>query len=142
MAETRRNAVIPYLLYENTDAAIAWLSDVFGFTETLRHEDRGRVTHAELQAGAGVIYLGNPGDDYRSPSSGGYPGSLVCVEVDDVDAHHRHASAAGATITDEPADQPYGFRQYAVQDPEGHRWCFMQHLRDVAPQEWGAQPAG
>ena len=142
MAETQRNTVIPYLVYENGAAAIAWLSDVLGFEEQLRMEDDGRVSHAELRMGAGELYLGEPGGGYRSPANGGYPGALVCVEIDDVDAHYAHAKAAGATIEEEPRDEPYGFRRYAVTDPEGHRWFFMQHLRDVPPEEWGAERAG
>jgi uncharacterized glyoxalase superfamily protein PhnB len=143
MSDPQRNTVIPYLTYENAAAAIAWLCDVFGFEEVLRHEDdAGLVNHAELRMGTGVCYLGAPGGDYRSPRSGRYPGSLVCVEVDDVDAHYAHARAAGAEISEEPQDQDYGDRRYAVIDPEGHRWFFRQHLSDVAPREWGAQPAG
>jgi uncharacterized glyoxalase superfamily protein PhnB len=50
------------------------------------------------------------------------------VEVDDVDAHHARASAAGATILRLPEDQPYGFRVYTAEDLEGHRWMFGQRL--------------
>ena len=33
--------------------------------------------------------------------------------------------AAGARIDSAPIDQPYGQREYAARDPEGHRWWFM-----------------
>lgn len=42
---------------------------------------------------------------------------------------------AGASITEEPADQFYGDRRYAALDPEGHVWFFAQHIRDVAPED-------
>ena len=142
MSETQRNTVIPYVLYENGAAAIAWLCDVLGFEETLRSEDGGRVNHAELRMGNGELYLGEPGGDFKSPKTGGYRGSLVCVEIDDVDGHFAHAQAAGATITAEPADQDYGYRRYSVEDPEGHSWFFMRRIKDVAPEEWGATTAG
>ena len=141
MAESQRNVVIPYLAYEEGARAIAWLCDVLGFEEVLRMEDDGRLGHAELRIGGGAVYLGTP-PDYTSPRNGGYPGALVCVELDDVDAHYEHAKAAGAEITEEPRDEPYGYRRYSVADPEGHRWFFMQHIRDVAPEEWGAQSVG
>ncbi|MDQ3327354.1 MAG: hypothetical protein M3506_02365 [Chloroflexota bacterium] len=32
----------------------------------------------------------------------------------------------------------YGERQYGVEDLEGHRWLFLQHVRDMDPGEWGA----
>jgi uncharacterized glyoxalase superfamily protein PhnB len=51
------------------------------------------------------------------------------VVVDDVDAHHERARAAGATIAAAPADQPHGSRIYRAVDPEGHRWIFSQPIR-------------
>jgi uncharacterized glyoxalase superfamily protein PhnB len=45
--------------------------------------------------------------------------------VQDVDAHHARARAAGAEITTEPADQSYGARSYSATDPEGHVWHFQ-----------------
>ena len=50
------------------------------------------------------------------------------VEVDDVDAHHERARAAGATILREPEEPGIGFRIYTAEDPDGHRWMFGQRL--------------
>ena len=44
--------------------------------------------------------------------------------IDDVDAHHARARAAGAIITVPPTDQDHGARVYRAIDPEGHRWIF------------------
>ncbi|MDX6519236.1 MAG: hypothetical protein QOF50_2082 [Gaiellaceae bacterium] len=63
----------------------------------------------------------------------------VHVYVEDVDAHLAHARAAGATILSELEDQPFGDRQYRAEDLEGHRWMFATHVRDVPPQDWGAE---
>jgi uncharacterized glyoxalase superfamily protein PhnB len=63
----------------------------------------------------------------------------VHAYVDDVDAHFERAKAAGATMLSEPEDTPWGDRHYRVEDLEGHRWMFAQHVRDVAPEEWGAE---
>jgi uncharacterized glyoxalase superfamily protein PhnB len=49
--------------------------------------------------------------------------------------------AAGAEIVTEPADQEYGDRRYMAKDPEGHEWFFATQVRDVAPEEWGAEVA-
>ncbi|MBS0332244.1 MAG: hypothetical protein JSS35_05710, partial [Proteobacteria bacterium] len=43
-----------------------------------------------------------------------------------IDEHHARARAAGARITQAPADQFYGERTYRVLDPEGHVWNFAQ----------------
>ena len=59
------------------------------------------------------------------------------VRVDDVDAHHDRAAAAGAQIALPPTDYPYGERQYTAEDPGGHRWTFSQSVADVDPADWG-----
>jgi uncharacterized glyoxalase superfamily protein PhnB len=135
MAQT----VFPYLLYEDAAAMIDWLVRAFGFTEKLRYAgDDGVVNHAELAIGEGSIMLGAPGGDYRSPKSSGCAAAQVQVYVDDVDAHYARAKAAGAEIRQGLADMPYGDRRYDAYDPEGHLWMFSTHVRDVAPEDWGA----
>ncbi len=135
-------SVTPYLLYEDVAKALDWLVEVFGFDEVLRFQsENGDVTHAELRHGAESIYLGDPGDDYRSPKQLGTRSSLVHVYVDDVDAHYERAKAAGAQIGLEPTEQPYGDRRYDAYDLEGQLWSFATRGRRVPPEEWGAQRA-
>ncbi len=128
--------ISPYLLYEDASAAVDWLTAAFGFRERMRMPGPdGKVAHAELELAGGVVLLGHPGPDYRSPRDHGHVCQLVHVYVDDVDAHFAHARSAGAKILSEPEDRYYGDRIYAAEDPEGHRWYFAQHLRDVAPED-------
>ena len=131
--------VTPYLLYEDTNAAVDWLSRAFGFEEHLRFtNDDGLITHAELRLDDGVVFLGRPGADYRNPKHLGAVTVGIHVYVDAVDAHYERAREAGAEILAEPADQDYGDRRYTAADLEGHYWFFAQHVRDVAPEDWGA----
>ena len=87
---------------------------------------------------------GSPSPEYRSPKRHGaeceqaakwlaspFVVDGVHVYVDDVDAHFRQAKAAGATILEEPTDQPYGDRRYTAEDPEGHRWAFATHIKEA-----------
>ena len=134
--------ITPMLLYEDVSAAIEWLSNAFGFREQLRFADSdGTVTHAELSLADGVIMLGHPGPDYRSPRRTGQVQSIVHVYVDDVDGHFAHARDAGATILEPPADMCYGDRRYTAEDPEGQRWMVAQCVRELAPADWGAVEA-
>ena len=103
--------VTPYLLYEDCDAALDFLSRAFGFAEVLRYTGEGRyVNHAEMKVGEkGRIFLGDPGDDYENPTRVGHETVGIYVEVDeDVDALCERARAAGAAIIEEPTDQEYG----------------------------------
>jgi uncharacterized glyoxalase superfamily protein PhnB len=53
------------------------------------------------------------------------PGSLsIYVVVDDPDAVHDRAAAAGADVVMPLTDQDYGSRDFAVRDPEGNLWSF------------------
>jgi uncharacterized glyoxalase superfamily protein PhnB len=119
--------VHPYLLYENGEAAIQFLTDAFGFREIDRKTGAAGGLHAELEVspGGGRIYIGQPPSGYRNPSKVGTT-SLTHVLVDDVDAHHERAKAAGATITEELIDMPFGHRRYSCADPQGHDWSFAQ----------------
>ena len=132
--------IVPFLGYEDAAAAIEWLERAFGFSETRdqRHEEDGTVTHAELELEGATIYLSTP-TGYASPRTlrseseaarRSYDNSWVIdglfVQVDDVDAHHARAFAAGATILREPEEPGIGFRIYTAEDPEGHRWMFGQ----------------
>jgi uncharacterized glyoxalase superfamily protein PhnB len=129
-------AVTPYLLYEDLDESVRWLISTFGLTEdVLMKDEEGRASHAELKIGDGVVMMGRPSSDYKNPKHLGGTTHLVHVYVDDVDRHYEAAKAAGANITQEPADQFYGDRSYRAEDPEGHVWFFAQHVRDVAPED-------
>jgi PhnB protein len=131
--------ITPYLLYEDVTSALGWLASAFGLRERLRFtEEDGRVSHAEMELGDGVVMIGQPGGEYRNPKRAGHVSVMVHVYVDDLAAHFERARAAGARITAEPADQPYGDRRYGAEDPEGHEWTFAQHVRDVVPEDWGA----
>ena len=135
--------ITPYLLYEDCEAALKFLADAFGFEEVLRYAGAGGyINHAEMRLGDSIIYMGDPGDDYRNPAKLGGATVLIGVAVEDVDAACAQAREAGAEITEEPADQDYGERRFSARDPEGHMWHFSQQIREVAPEDWGATTPG
>jgi MerR family transcriptional regulator, thiopeptide resistance regulator len=122
---------ISILVYADLPAAYEYLIRVFGLGPgELNHDESGRVVHGELQAGDGVLWLHPETSEFAlaSPRTVGAATGMVAVIVDDVDAHHRHAAAAGAQIRYAPVDQPYGYREYGAYDCEGHLWSFMKPL--------------
>ena len=130
--------IYPALGYRDARAAISWLCEAFGFEELMVHpgEDRREVAHAELGFGSGILMLGSQRDGapgagdvaLEASSSGDIDFSRVpfsiYVAVSDVDDHCERARAAGAEIAREPADTPYGSREYACRDLEGNAWSF------------------
>ena len=116
------SAVIPVLSCPDVRATATWLGTAFGFLERLGLGDR----QVQLSYGSGSLVL----------VAGPAAPSAVLVRIEDADAHCAHARAAGATIVAEPADEPYGERQYTAVDPDGHTWVFSQTIADVDPAAW------
>ena len=121
-------------------SAPEWLHHAFGFEERTRVLDGGRLSHGEMETGHGIVMLATPSPDYEGPrrhrehcerarawSTVPWVVDGVLVYVDDVDAHHRRAVLAGATILTPPEDGEPG-RRYRAEDPEGHRWWFATPL--------------
>ncbi|HEY7621854.1 MAG TPA: VOC family protein [Solirubrobacteraceae bacterium] len=110
-----------------------------------RHSVRFRRARAhrrqpsrELGFGDGAVIVADVRHDRRPPRAGEATHSVM-VRVEDARGHCEHARAHGAQILMEPTDFEYGERQYAAQDPAGHRWTFSETLADVAPEEWGGE---
>jgi uncharacterized glyoxalase superfamily protein PhnB len=123
--------VIPILVYEDIEAAHDFLVEVFGFASGgVERDGDGRVVHGEVVADEGRIWLHRvtPEHELATPRTMSVASGGLVVHVDDVDAHFEHARASGANIVREPADQPYGQREYGVRDLEGHRWWFATPL--------------
>ena len=135
--------ITPYLLYADCEAALEFLARAFGFEEVLRYTgSEGYVNHAEMRLGDSIIYMGDPGDQYRNPKQLGQETVGIYVEIDrSVDELFERARAAGAEIREEPTDQEYGHRRFIAKDPEGHEWFFAEVTKQVAPEEWGATVA-
>jgi uncharacterized glyoxalase superfamily protein PhnB len=122
--------ITPYLLYEDGEAAIEFLTSAFGFRVVDRTTGAAGGMHVELEGPAGGrLYLGQPPSQYgfQNPEKVGRT-SEVYVLVDDVDAHYEQAKAAGAGVIEELTDLPFGHRRYGCVDPQGHEWFFAQPL--------------
>jgi uncharacterized glyoxalase superfamily protein PhnB len=98
----------------------------------------GTIGHAELELGGAVVMLATPNREYQSPKThreSCEPAARwldnpwvidgLLVLVDDLDAHHARAVAAGANVIRPPEAGPDG-RLYTAEDLEGHRWMFQQ----------------
>ena len=145
VAPTRQPTIVPQMPYLDVRAALAFLQRAFGFREIasarLVNED-GSIDYAMVEFGTGVIGIGPEGHHgVISPRTGGGIGSTyISVYVDDVDAHHQRAVAAGARIATPLRTQiEYGHRTYEALDPEGHRWRFHQRLPKRARGGKGAE---
>jgi len=121
-------AVTPVLAYPDVNEAAAWLREAFGLEVRLRIGDH----RIQLVHGTGAVVAAQGGSGDTSTHS-------VLVRVEDAEAHHERAAAAGARVLSPPTDYEYGERQYTAEDLGGHRWTFSQSVADVDPADWGGE---
>lgn len=132
--------VVPILVYPDVRAAVAWLTDVFGFVERTRI---GEAHRSQLSVGADGAVIVADVRGAQVPPTAGLVTQVVRVRVEDADAHHARVSARiegrGGKVLGAPEDQIFGERDFLVEDLAGHRWAFCETLRDVAPEEFGCE---
>lgn len=133
--------IVPMIAYEDTAAAIDFLTAAFGFTEREGQRyvmEDGTIGHAELELDGNIVMLATPNREYQSPKThrehcddaahwldNPWVIDGVLVLVDDLDVHHARAAEAGANVIRPPEEGPEG-RLYTAEDLEGHRWMFEQ----------------
>ena len=123
ISSTPQPQVWPSLRARDARALIRFLTEAFGFEETVVYGDGDRVDHAQLSwPEGGGIMLGSVKEGQNSATDPGAFGAYVVT--DQPDALYARAKAAGAEITAELYDTDYGSRDFAARDPEGNRWSF------------------
>lgn len=124
--------LFPALHYKDGHAAIDWLVRTFGFEKHgVFDGPDGTVAHAELRFGPGALAVGSGQATADNPWSRVRHGIYACVN--EVDALHDRAKAAGAEIASPLKDQDYGSREFSARDLEGHLWGFGTY--DMAASE-------
>lgn len=124
--------VWPCLAYTDARAAIRFLVEVLGFTESAVYGEGERVDHAELlwPHGGGVM-LGSAGRDTALDQHANI-GSVYLVVPDDTAADVLYERVVGsvearnpelrATVTVEMRDEDYGSHGFTCRDPHGVYW--------------------
>jgi uncharacterized glyoxalase superfamily protein PhnB len=82
---------------------------------------RGTPRSRPSTAGGVTFMLGRRPDALPVASIGDH-GYVAYLDVDDVDAFHERAIAAGADVQKPPTDEPWGRREMALRSPDGHRF--------------------
>jgi len=133
-------SIHPTLRYRDAGAAIDFLERAFGFETTPRHDNPdGSVAHAELHLAGSIVMVGTGNEDLQD-----VPGDFraarggIYLTVEDIEAHHEQARAAGADVFRELQDTEYGSREYSARDLEGSHWSFGTYVPQ--PQAAAATP--
>jgi catechol 2,3-dioxygenase-like lactoylglutathione lyase family enzyme len=117
-----------FVLVNDPEAALSFYRDALGLelrSDVAREDFRWLVLGSPSQPTVGICvtnYLGLSPADHDAVSGLIAKGALggVHFQSDDLDATFEKVRASGADIVQEPTDQPWGTRDFAVRDPSGN----------------------
>jgi lactoylglutathione lyase len=115
----RLRSVMPMLTVNDIQASIAWYRDVLGFVLVEEYKMEGEVRGARLRAGVVEILINQ--DDFAKgrDRKKGVGLRLYCMTAQEIDQLAAAIRERGGTITQEPQDQSWGARDFAIADPDG-----------------------
>jgi catechol 2,3-dioxygenase-like lactoylglutathione lyase family enzyme len=117
-----------FVIVTDPDQALAFYRDGLGLelrNDVARGELRWITVGSASQPGVSIVltnYLNGSPADNEAVTTLVAKGALngVHFHTDDLDATFEKVRDAGADIVSEPADQPWGTRDFAVRDPSGN----------------------
>ncbi|WP_329284019.1 VOC family protein [Streptomyces sp. NBC_00691] len=124
------HTVTPWIISRDSLRLIDFLKRAFGAEELscLTGED-GSVQHAEVRIGDSVVMMFDSRPEW--PATPGF----LRLYVDDADAAHRRAVAAGGTSVTEVTHLFFGDRVGRVRDPLGNLYWIHTRVEEVSPEE-------
>jgi catechol 2,3-dioxygenase-like lactoylglutathione lyase family enzyme len=117
-----------FVLVNDPEQALTFYRDALGLevrSDVAREDFRWLVLGSPSQPAVAICitnYLGGSPADIDAASRLIAKGALggVHFQTDDLDATFAKVRDAGADIVQEPTDQPWGTRDFAVRDPSGN----------------------
>lgn len=135
------HTVSPYIMMRDVDRAIAFYKEAFGATETARETDEtGNVRNAEIKIGDSMLMFGQHAD-IASPTSEPLPPLSFYMYIEDADAIHAKAIAAGAKEIFPVEERFYGNREGGIVDPFGITWWIATRIEELTREEIQARAA-
>ena len=128
-----RWGIAPFFLVDDVVATANYYRDKLGF-EYERFWGEPPAFCMVHRAGV-VIMLSQSGrQGLMRPNQRAEPGGAwdAYIWVDDADALHAEFTTKGVTIARGLCDQPYGNRDFDVNDCNGYRLCFGHDIETVA----------
>ena len=109
----------PSLTVNDIQKSLAFYRDVLGFVPKDSWEEDGALKGMELVAGSVRFWLSQ--DDFKKGHDRvkGLGLRMYCGTTQDIDALAARVRGAGVELAEEPKDQSWGGRDFAVRDPDG-----------------------
>ena len=120
-----------FLYVDDMQKSLEFYNEIMGAQIAQLHaeEEGGPLTLAILRLGNFSMML-HPQDEHEEEFVGNKAGLGIHIQirVEDVDAFYSHCLDEGAmlAVSGEPVDQPWGWREFALKDPNGYVWSIYQ----------------
>ena len=135
------HSVTPHIICDGAAAAMDFYKKAFGAIEEVRLKGAdGKLMHGLIRIEGSAVMLMDEQPDWGALGPKALKGTPVTIHlyVPDVDAFVDRAVKAGAKVIMPIADQFWGDRYGAIEDPWGHHWSVATHMREVTPDEMRA----
>ncbi|PRP90895.1 Glyoxalase-like domain protein [Enhygromyxa salina] len=109
--------LFPMFITDKVAATRAFYVDKLGWTASYDTEAYLQVRSAERE-GPEIAFMAPDAGPSPMPSFAG-AGVVVSVPVDDADEHYASARERGLAPVSKPEVKPWGWRSYALRDPNG-----------------------
>ena len=115
----RLRSARPSLTVNDLQKSLDFYCNVLGFTQKDKWEEDGALKGVELVAGRVTFWLGQ--DDWKKgrDRAKGEGFRIYCGTSQDIDSLAVRVRKAGHELAEEPKDQSWGGRDFAVRDPDG-----------------------
>lgn len=120
----RLRSASPSITVNDLEKSLVFYRDVLGFHVKERWMHDGKLGGVELVAGVVSFFVGQ--DDWKKGKDRvkGVGFRIFCTTVQNIDALAAQIKARGGKLLEEPKDQSWGTRDFAVADPDGFKITF------------------
>jgi uncharacterized glyoxalase superfamily protein PhnB len=141
-SDTTAPGIEPHLWTDDFPRMVAWYREVLDFEVAAWYPDEATATWCRMRRGPAALMIAatpDPGalaPDQQHlaamPARARGPGGPLSLylHVEDADAVHAEARAAGADIIEDIWDAWWGGRQFTVVDPDGNWWTVFRSSGD------------
>jgi uncharacterized glyoxalase superfamily protein PhnB len=127
-----------FLYVDDVVRSIEFYNEIVGAEVAQVHAEQegGPISLAILRIGGFGLMI-HPQAPHAEEFAGQRTGLGIHLQlrVDDIDAFYAHCIDQGAflSVSGEPVDQPWGWREFALKDPDGYVWSVYQ---DKSGGQW------
>ena len=119
----------PLLAVRNMKETIEFYKNTLGFKMGMAFPDAGNPEYADLSKD-GMVLMFIPAKDHGIGSGEKLGiGVYLYMEIDgDIDEYYAELKGKGVKIVADIKDEPYGVRDFSIEDINGYKLAFNRHL--------------